>query len=254
MSSAVKLFSIITLAFVFSSCQKDDVGDRLDVININWSEKPSPENLSLTFQCSGGNFDCQNVLLSYSFHRTEKAFYLDFGKSYISPGQTCYQNTGYNTSSAKAYFDVDNIPNGSYRLEVSNQDEILHAALRIDNKTIFLDNGSSETVKFSQQPLSALNRIPKDAVWGYATSNEASLPQLLDSLYSLGAVNYAPLLESGYYSRFNIVDGNITTYGYEDNDFIIKTALDTATLKNVMNSFNASLEVSTGRGYNFSIH
>lgn len=235
-----------------SSCQKDDVGDKIDLIELSVFEKLGPENTSLFLQCSGGRFECDNVRIDFSLQRTEKAFYLDFGKSYIPSGNGCTQSSHDNIYLADASINIDQILDGNYRFEMSNNDKVIHGWLKIDEKKIDFIDCNSEAVKFDHS-LTTLHRIPKDAVWGYASNNHADLSSMLDSLYALGAEDYLPMLEDGHYTPFSIINRSLN-YTYDSDNFLLKSTLDTAILRSVMSSFNIDTYVYTGKGDYLYIH
>ena len=251
MTLRITILTFFALAF-FNSCETDDVGDEISMIHVNYSVSPTADLTTLRFHFHGGNFNCANVQFDYTLDVTSNAIYVNIGKSSLNGPCISY---GRDWHEANTFFNVSGLANGDYLLNFINKDIVMHSTMRIDDNEIVIGAVNNDKLAFGTT-LSYF-RIPKDAIWGTMDFyNESDAHLFTDSLIALGAAHYAPLLTDGNYSSFQISNGALSDFGYpvnENSKFLMKTSLDTAQLKDVMEYFCSSgqashISATTGKG------
>lgn len=252
------ILMLLCLSTSLASCKKDNVGDEIDKISMQYIPVLHPGNQTrLSFSSAGGIFDCSNVSIGYDEAHSSKEIVIRFGDSYIPDGQPCHDSYSHDGDAAHSSLTLDLEP-GDYALELINKGGLLRSGLHIDDQKIMLVNGKGSYISFSQNDITYM-QTPKDAIWGSADATVAQLQLFKDSLISRGCSEYLPALENGTYTGFHIGDGNFQLYVGTSTDpaFLMKSALDTADLHSIMAHFcnNNTLEkisLSDGKGNNIT--
>ena len=104
---------------------------------------------------------------------------------------------------ARARFDISDFAEGTYPLRLQAGTRTTTGTLEIQSALVRLTSNNPSVVEV---PLPELRFMPKNIVWGYATTmlpqTQASVEVLRDSLQRLGAT--PTTLTPGVYSQFSI--------------------------------------------------
>ena len=239
----ISLAIYVVSGMIFTSCEKaDQVGDKVEKIELDFLQGFRDGRTEPYLLAKGGNYSCNGVPIAYQFHKTGEVLYLEFGTTY---GSDC--NGSSNRYQAHAYVYPGFLEKGNYMFEISNCGRTVHGVLSVSENKYTLTKSGGSTVTIPDDPL-VCYLTPADAIWGYVFSNPSTAEQnFMDSLYTLGAVPYAPLLENGNYYYYSINSGMpVLNFHVSGTSFLLKSAIDTTSLHSLFNHFAASASIRTG--------
>jgi hypothetical protein len=153
--------------------------------------------LYLAFQ-DEGSYSCSNYSLDTDYEHEGKQLVFNF-KGVSEPKTFCQTAIG----PARYSVDISDLPVGTYALRFQSGPQSTKGELEIQDSYLRLSTNSSKVVRVRQ---SALRFMPRNVLWGYATTSlpasQASVEVLRDSLQRLGAT--PTTLPPGVYSQLNI--------------------------------------------------
>jgi hypothetical protein len=161
------------------------------------SREGQARKLYLNFQ-DQGQYACSNYGLGTRYERANNQLNFAF-TGVVVPAGFCLTSTG----PARASFDISEFGAGTYSLRLQAGSRSTTGTLEIQKDVLRITSNDPNIVNVT---LPELRFMPKNIVWGYATTmlpqTQASVEVLRDSLQRLGAT--PTTLTPGVYSQFTI--------------------------------------------------
>jgi hypothetical protein len=195
----VALMSVALLSSCDSEIMPGPASDVAGPIQMQALESREGQARKLYFYFQDqGQYPCSNYGLTTRFERTNNQLGFVFSGVEV-PTSLCLTAIG----PARAQFDISEFAAGTYPLRLQAGSRTTTGTLEIQSALVRLTSDDPSVV---QVILPELRFMPKNTVWGYATTmlpqTQASVEVLRDSLQRLGAT--PTTLTPGVYSQFVI--------------------------------------------------
>lgn len=196
-------YAALLAATLLSGCDTDvapkptaDVAGPIQM-QVLESREGQARKLYLNFQ-DQGQYPCSNYSLGTLYERADKRLSFIFS-GVAAPNGMCLTSIG----PARSTVDISELAVGTYPLRLQAGTRSTTGTLEIQSTLLRLTSDNPSVVAVT---LPELRFMPKNIVWGYATTmlpaTQASVEVLRDSLQRLGATSTT--LPQGVYSQFTI--------------------------------------------------